>query len=263
MNNSLAISQRYPRDWLVALETNNLSSDDAKIVTAAKQKAVGDYSPSELTNECLQMFEFISKDIGLKRTENTDFNYSVIRIADILQRYFPILSLAEVKLAFELLVVGQLGQIEHYQQLSVDYVCKVLNAYKLKQQQALANAVRLQPKPQTKQLMVAVPEPKTICRKVFDRYKETGVLTFGIHEDIVVYNFLHSKGLIPKIEITEQDRAKAIQRVLAEVAEGKRSEVQGKWAKIHGLNSREIEVPSYDNALHRTIKNYFDKLLKK
>lgn len=240
-----------------------LSSEDANIITAAKGKAVVDYSSADLAKELNCLFSFIIKDIGLKSQNENEYKYFILRLTNILAKYYPNLTIAEIKLAFEMLIIGRLGQIEHYQQLSVDYVCKVLNAYKILQQKAFANAVKLQPKPAPKSLPVVVPDPKSVCRKIFEHYKETGELKFGIHEDVVIGKFLQEKKAIPVIEITDEDKANAIQRVLCEVAEGKRPEIQGVWAKKNKLSDRELEPPAYTNALYRTIKNYFDKLIKK
>lgn len=242
---------------------NRLSSEDANIVNAAKAKSVTEYSATDLAKELNCLFGFIIKDIGLKQPSEHEYKYFILRIANILSQYYSRLTIAEIKLAFEMLIIGRLGQIEHYQQLSVDYVCKVLNAYKILQQKAFANAVKLQPQPAIKSLPVAIPEPKNVCRKVFDHYKETGELKFGMHEDVVIGNFLQEKKAIPVIEITDEDKAQAINRILREVAEGKRPEIQGVWAKKNKLSDRELEPPSYTNALYRVIKNYFDKLIKK
>lgn len=240
-----------------------LSSEDANIITAAKGTPIDEYTSTGLAAELNCLFSFIIKDIGLKSQNENEYKYFILRLTDILAKYYPKLTFSEIKLAFEMLIIGRLGQIEHYQQLSIDYVCKVLNAYKILQQKAFANAVKLQPKPAPKSLPVAVPEPKSVCRKVFDHYKETGELKFGIHEDVVIGNFLKEKKAIPTIEITDEDKANAINRVLREVAEGKRPEIQGVWAKKNKLSDRDLETPSYTNALYRTIKNYFDKLIKK
>lgn len=242
---------------------NRLSSEDASIVNAAKAKSVTEYSATDLAKELNCLFGFIIKDIGLKQPSEHEYKYFILRITNILSQYYSRLTIAEIKLAFEMLIIGRLGQIEHYQQLSVDYVCKVLNAYKILQQKAFTNAVKLLPKPAPKSLPVAVPDPKSVCRKIFEHYKETGELKFGIHEDVVIGNFLQEKKAIPVIEITDEDKANAIQRVLREVAEDKRPEIQGVWAKKNKLSERDLETPSYTNALYRTIKKYFDELIKK
>lgn len=242
---------------------NRLSGDDAKIIIAAKGKLIVQYSGPELAKELNCLFGFIIKDIGLKQPSEHEYKYFILRITNILSQYYSRLTVAEIKLAFEMLIIGRLGQIEHYQQLSVDYVCKVLNAYKVFEQKAFANAIKLQPQAVTKSLPIAVPEPKSVCRKVFEHYKKTGELKFDMHEDMVIGKFLQEKKIIPAIEITDEDKANAIQRVLAEVAEGKRPEIQGVWAKKNKLSDKELEPPSYTNALYRIIKNYFDKLIKK
>lgn len=240
-----------------------LSSDDANIITAAKGTPVDEYSTSGLATELNCLFSFIIKDIGLKSQNENEYKYFILRLTNIIAKYYPKLTIAEIKLAFEMLIIGRLGQIEHYQQLSVDYVCKVLNAYKILQQKAFANAVKLQPKPAPKSLPVVVPKPETVCRKIYEHYKETGELKFGIHEDVIVVKFLQEKKAIPAIKITDEDKSQAISRVLREVAEGKRPEIQGVWAKKNKLSDRELEPPSYTNALYRIIKKYFDELIKK
>lgn len=247
----------------LSTEIDRLSSEDANIVNAAKAKSVTEYSATDLAKELNCLFGFIIKDIGLKQPSEHEYKYFILRITNILSQYYSKLTITEIKLAFEMLIIGRLGQIEHYQQLSVDYVCKVLNAYKILQQKAFANAVKLQSKPAPKSLPVVVPDPKSVCRKIYEHYKETGELKFGIHEDVVIGKFLQEKKAIPEIEITDEDKAQTISRVLREVAEGKRPEIQGVWAKKNKLSDRELEPPTYTNALYRVIKNYFDKLIKK
>lgn len=57
-----------------------------------------------------QMFRFIAMDVGfIIPTENRDdWTYICTRLLDLLKRYYSQLTLSEVKLAFELLITGEL-----------------------------------------------------------------------------------------------------------------------------------------------------------
>jgi hypothetical protein len=87
-------------------------------------------------------------DVGLKLEKIQ--NYQMIRVQELLIKYYSQLSVSEIKLAFELLLIGELDDYlpvnrhnepdrNHYGEFSADYVTKVLNAYKKRKNAANAN----------------------------------------------------------------------------------------------------------------------------
>jgi hypothetical protein len=101
------------------------------IVQAAGQKPIGELSNDELIAGVNLLMQGVSRDIGLRNYDE----YDATRLTGVLQRYYSRFSLHEVKLAFELAIMGKLdeyltkGSIEHYQQFSILYITKILRAY--------------------------------------------------------------------------------------------------------------------------------------
>lgn len=75
---------------------------------------------------------------------------------DILKRYYSDMTLADIKMAFELATTGELDEYlpkdkqgnpdkNHYQQFNADYFAKILKAYKQKQTDVIDKAYKAIP----------------------------------------------------------------------------------------------------------------------
>lgn len=176
-----------------------------------------------------QMFRFIAMDVGfIIPTENRDdWTYICTRLLDLLKRYYSQLTLSEVKLAFELLITGELddylpkdrdgnAERKHYQQFNADYFAKVLNAYCRKQNQVIGKAYTALPEPKKElspeQIRYYRNQSVMTCLMCFMRYKYTGRLVFGLTDEMFVYNWLLGVGLADEVKETEDDRKEAYNR---------------------------------------------------
>jgi len=138
-----------------------LGSVDIQIIESEKQpirtvdkQTIGKMLPNVIMH--------VAKDVGILDVDK----YSLIRTVDIIGRYYSALSLTEIKLAFELLMVGELDQHlpqsygqpdkNHYNKFTPEYVTKVLNAYKRRKNKAIIKLVNNQPKQE------ALPKPKKL-----------------------------------------------------------------------------------------------------
>lgn len=148
------------------LATNNaimskLSPIEQSVFVASTAKVVAEYTPVELASELANAIKWISKDIGCREQDAADKQYTVIRISEIMKRYYPLYSMKDFRMAFEMAVAGELDSYlpvgrdgmpdkNHYQQFNADYVCKIMNAYKDFRNSVLKKAKDAAPKVEQK-----------------------------------------------------------------------------------------------------------------
>lgn len=255
---------------LADTNTAPLSNVDALILTAAKNATIGEMQPTEIAAAVNQCFKFISIDVGYKRPADAEWQYIVVRLADVLKRHFYDLTIEDVKTAFELLTVGDLDNYlptnssgepdrSHYQNLNAEYLCKVLRAYKKRRDVAYTNIKAAQPKPQKALPPQPTKTPAEKTRECYDTYKATGKLVFAIPpDDVTIANFLTEKGLMATVEVTDADKEKAFATYKIETELGWHNDYAAKWIIRVGKDAREIQPKAYKIALNRCIKAAFD-----
>lgn len=248
------------------------------IFVASTKKQIAEIDDETLIAKTGQMFRFIAMDVGfIIPTENRDdWTYICTRLLDLLKRYYSQLTLSEVKLAFELLITGELddylpkdrdgnAERKHYQQFNADYFAKILNAYRRKQNGVIAKAYKALPEPK-KEL---TPEQKRYYhndtesrnRLAFLQYKYTGRVDFGIAGEMFVYNWLLAVGLADEVKETEDDRREALGRFLAGAARGFVNEFTVYHVRKDGTKSKEIDYTAFEVARRKEIIKAFDRMI--
>lgn len=261
---------------LADTNTAQLSNVDALILTAAKNATIGEMQPTEIAAAVNQCFRFISIDVGYKRpADDAEWQYIVVRLADVLKRHFYDLTIEDVKTAFELLTVGDLDNYlpinsngepdrSHYQNLNSEYLCKVLRAYKKRRDVAYTNIKAAQPKQQRVLPPQPTKTPAEKTRECFDTYKATGKLVFKIPpDDVTIADFLTEKGLIPPVEVTDADKGLAYATYKIECDLGWHNDYAAKWILRAGKDARELQPKAYKIALSRCIKQCFDEIVSR
>ena len=256
---------------LADINTTQLSNVDTLILSAAKNATIGEMQSTEIAAAVNQCFRFISIDVGYKRpADDAEWQYIVVRLADVLKRHFYDLTIEDVKTAFELLTVGDLDNYlpinsngepdrSHYQNLNAEYLCKVLRAYKKRRDVAYTNIKAAQPKPQKALPPTPAKTPAEKTRECFDTYKATGKLVFKIPpDDVTIANFLTEKGLMAAVVVTDADKEKAFAIYKAENELGLHNDYAARWIIRAGKDAREIQPKAYKLALNRCIKAAFD-----
>lgn len=252
-----------------------MGKGDRAILAAATGTPLADYDTTALVQTLLQMFNFIALDVGYRKPEEVEWQYLVTRIAEILRRYHADLTTTDIKTAFELLLVGELdpylpkngnGEPDraHYQSFNADYVIKVVTAYKKRQGATINKARELTKIEPTKTLTAGEPQgwdKKGVAHRVYETYLKTSRLTFGPHEDVVVYEYLKELQLVEAVSITDADKETAFRRYCMQADLGYRSQYEARWVKQAGKDAREIQPIAHTVALHRAIKGYFDKII--
>ena len=250
-----------------------------KYVFAASTKTpIAEIDDAKLVENLSLLFKRIAIDVGyiIPQNEN-DWNYIQSRLLDILKRYYSDMTLADIKMAFELATTGELDEYlpkdkqgnpdkNHYQQFNADYFAKILNAYRRKQNGVIHKAYKALPEPK-KEL---TPEEKRYyhnqtvarCREVFLQYKYTGRLVFGLTDEMFVYNWLLGVRLADEVKETEDDRKEAYNRFLARAARGFVNKFTVYHVRKQGTQSPEIDYTAFEVARRKEIKRTFDRMIK-
>lgn len=247
------------------------------IFAASTKTQICEMDDGALIEKTGQMFRFIAMDVGFRiPTEQNDWAYMCTRLLDILKKYYSQMTLADIKLAFELATTGELNEFlprdsngnpdkNHYQQFNADYFAKILNAYRRKQNGTISKAYAALPEPKRE----ISPEQKrqyhneTVerCRDTFLRYKYTGKYDAGMFGDMFVYNWLHAVGLADDVAETEDDRKTALSRYMQRVAAAWVNRYTAEHVRRDGTKSREIDYTAFEVARLKEIKKAFNRMI--
>lgn len=247
------------------------------IFAASTKTQISEMDDGVLVSKTAQMFRFIAMDVGyiIPQNEN-DWAYIQTRLVDILKRYYSNLTLADIKLAFELATTGELDEYlprdsqgdpdkKHYQQFNADYFAKILNAYRRKQNGVIHKAYKALPEPK-KEL---TPEEKRYyhnqavarCREVFLQYKYTGRFVLGITDGMLIYDWLRKLGFANEVAGTEDDRKQAFARYMQRVARGFVNKYEAYHVQRKGTDAPELDFTAYEIARDKEIARTFDRMI--
>ena len=277
MNNELTL---FPRAQLARMPevVKSLEKDERLILGASLHKPVGEYSLEALSAQLNGVIDWIARDIGYRIQGDDDRQYIIVRTGQLLKRYYDNLSVEDFRLAFEMAVAGELeaylprdwkgnADARHYQQFSAEYVCKILNAYRVKRGMALRKAEAAGPQQKS-----GIPESDQ--RENARRMKQE-LIYFWLHykyrgwfpavspiQEMRFYELLSSVGLADEIEVTEAEQKAVLTKALMHYA-GRGMVGDMTRLKKEGTTAEEIQGEAYrlsrKEALFRTIKEIVDK----
>jgi len=204
---------------------------ERSVFLASTDKTIAEYNANELSIELAKALKWIAKDVGYRATDESERGYLVVRVAEILKRYYDGLTMRDFKMAFEMSITGELddylpkgrdGQADrgHYQQFNAEYVCKILNAYKARRKSVLRKANDAMPKPETRPDAKIVSDlmlrQKQIFIEVLENYRINGIFPDGMTPitEIICCDVLAGCGLMPAIEVTQQEQQQIFQRTM-------------------------------------------------
>lgn len=145
------------RELIQSNKIKQLSKVDQRIFVESTKHLISEEESEEKKIEYLGViFIGVCSDFGLNAPERSAVKSVFSSIFDIVDLYFDDLSFAEVKLAWRLLAVGELDNYlpkdrfgnpdkNHYGSLNVDYVTKVLKAYRKRKADMMAKTTALLP----------------------------------------------------------------------------------------------------------------------
>lgn len=217
---------------------------------------------------------YIPKDVGITRwNDDKAMQYDRVRFYDIVTKYYSDLSVEEVKLAFELASVGELDQFlpqsngradrSHYQSFSVEYITKILNAFREHKKGTWKKATLALPEHTTE----LTHEEKTAYKnsfllrivEMFDTYKETGHLR-NFPAPALITDELRKAGLIKEEKKPDKSHlSRAIHMVMADHMTTPYDKAK---AREKGMDSEIVATRAYYFSRNEEIKAVFDKLIK-
>ncbi|NQU54080.1 MAG: hypothetical protein HQ522_16245 [Bacteroidetes bacterium] len=251
-----------------------LNKVEYSIMIASTKQSIAEIETRILVDTLAQVMVYIKKDIGL-RTELDE--YDMTRFADVLRKYYYEMSLSEIKLAFELSIVGELndflpkkgnGDVEnnHYQQFNVEYYSKILKAYKKKKNTTITKAYDALPKHSNQ---ISIDEKKRLYNGnlhnltlAFYRYKYTGIMYPTGLKDLLYSRALEKTGLMSTININDSDIDRAMSLITQKAEKRLLSQFQANSYLKHGAKSYEVNQDAYFVARRREIKECFDWMVK-
>lgn len=145
------------RGLIQSNKIKQLSKVDQRIFVESTRKLISEEESEEKKIEYLGIiFIGVCSDFGLNAPERSAVKSVFSSIFDVVDLYFDDLSFAEVKLAWRLLAVGELDNYlpkdrygnpdkNHYGSLNVDYVTKILKAYRKRKADMMAKTTALLP----------------------------------------------------------------------------------------------------------------------
>ena len=256
----------------VLLQNNEVLSQLGEIDLLITEKGINipikDMDRLYVSNTLTAMSVNILMDIGIKKAEP----YEIGRFVDVVMRYYKRFSLNEIKLAFELLLLGELdyylpkdskGQPDknHFQSFSFEYISKVLRAYGKRRDKTwhkahLALPANDRKEPTEQDRKESRERFERDIKKAFDLYKsEQEKITIFIPAYWV--QFLHEKGFIKEAPELSKD---TIQEVFENIKKG--------IGFIDERDKIEIEKQFKNNQIHPTLlrkannQYYYDLIYK-
>ena len=145
------------RELIQSNKIKQLSKVDQRIFAESTRKLISEEESEEKKIEYLGIiFIGVCSDFGLNAPERSAVKSVFSSIFDVVDLYFDDLSFAEVKLAWRLLAVGELDNYlpkdrygipdkNHYGSLNVDYVTKILKAYRKRKADMMEKTTALLP----------------------------------------------------------------------------------------------------------------------
>lgn len=247
------------------------------IFVASTKTQISEIDDETLVTKLANMLKYIAMDVGFIIPQITeDWQYIQARTLDILKRYYSNFTLSDIKLAFELATTGKLDEFlpkdrqgnpdkNHYQQFNADYISKILNAYKRKQNVIIDKAFKVLPEPKTTFTPAMIREfeiqRQWRNRYIFLCYKYTGKLILGLTDDMFLYEWLQKCGLADDVQVKEDDRKEAFARYLQRVARGMINQYTAFQVRRKGTESPEIDFTAFEVARKKEIIKAFDRMI--
>ena len=279
MEQSLVIKRNFPSEYRALIKmpevVGMLTPVERAVLLSAADKTIAEYSGSELSSELMDALQWIAKDIGYRVSDRGEWQYLIVRTAEILKRYYPGLTLKDFRMAFEMSLTGELddylprgkdGQPDrnHYQQFNADYICKILNAYKQRRNGVIRKAREAVPQPEPERDYESEKKyHKLACDdllNVAEFYRQFRKLPeISPIAEMLYYNILTQVGIAPKIEITEQEQKYAFQQALNHYA---RRGLVGDMNRLksEGITSEELQHDAFKFSRRKALTEALEKV---
>lgn len=249
---------------------------ERSVFLASTAKVAQEYDDAELIAVMADTLKWIAKDIGIRDTESPNWKITIVRFGQILKRYYPLFSVKDIRMAFELMVTGELNDYlpkdrfgnpdkEHYQMFNADYFCKILNAYRVYRKAVINKAVEMVLKPVKQRNEAEERFYRNQTRKdiiaafLFFKYRGYMPKLSPILE-MLAYQDLAMVGLAEPFDVTPQEQQIILRRTLFELTQ---RQMIGDKKRIEqqGINAPDIQHGAYRLARSKALKRTFAEMV--
>lgn len=255
-----------------------LNQVERTVFLASTSLPIEDMPDDVLGRELAKALQYIAKDTGYRGTDLEERGYLVLRVGVILKRYYAGLTMVDFKLAFEMCLAGELdeylpkgrdGQAErgHYQQFNAEYICKVLNAYRLKRGAVFEKAMGAMPIEDAPVDDAVVSDlmkrQKEIFAEVLEGYREQGRFPDGMTAitEIICCDVLAGCGLMPEIVVTPEEQNAVFQRMMNHYA--RRGEVHDlERLRQAGPEDETLQQKAFMVARRKALRTAIERIIK-
>lgn len=255
---------------------DKLNPIERSVFLASTAKVAQEYDDRELAATMADTLKWVAKDIGIRDTESPDWKITIVRFGQILKRYYPLFSVKDIRMAFELMVTGELNDYlpkdrfgnpdkEHYQMFNADYFCKILNAYRVYRKAVINKAVEMVPKPVKQRNEAEERFYRNQTRKdiiaafLFFKYRGYMPKLSPILE-MLAYQDLAMVGLAEPFDVTPQEQQIILRRTLFELTQ-RQMIGDKKRVEQQGINAPDIQHGAYRLARLKALKRTFAEMV--
>lgn len=253
-----------------------LSVAEKKIFEASTRTLICEMDDITLVDYSKRLFRYVATEIGYTIPDATEWAFIQTRLLDVLKTYHSQMSLTDIRLAFELMSVGELDNYfprdsngnpdkKHYNRFTAEYLTRVINAYKARQSEVIAKVYKYIPR---QEKTVSEREKAYYSEFMNDRikiiyltYKYTGRLVTEYADETFLYNWLRNNGLAEMVTSTEDDRNKAYYRFLAKAAKNMVNKYEAAHVRKVGKGASSLDYLAFDEARKTEIKRAFDQMI--
>lgn len=249
---------------------------ERSVFLASTAKVAQEYDDAELIAVMADTLKWIAKDIGIRDTESPNWKITIVRFGQILKRYYPLFSVKDMRMAFELMVTGELNDYlpkdrfgnpdkEHYQMFNADYFCKILNAYRVYRKAVINKAVEMVPKPVKQRNEAEERFYRNQTRKdiiaAFRFFKYRGYMPkLSPILEMLAYQDLAMVGLAEPFDVTPQEQQIILRRTLFELTQ-RQMIGDKKRVEQQGINAPDIQHGAYRLARLKALKRTFAEMV--
>ena len=250
----------------LAIRTQSLTD---WIVAASKGTHLHEIDEKQQLQEMMLSVRRIMKDMGMAVTDDTQ--YLVVRINEVVRRYFPRLTVQDFRLAFELASVGKLdaylpkdskGQADnkHYYRLTIDYVSRVLTAYQRMKEETIGEAIP-QKQLERKVDVDLIRRFNEELNGIWLRWKYTGIFSARPIQERFIYIELLSQGYADDVVIGDEERKSAYSDFIRRTHLGVINKTEEFLVRKDGAKSDLLDFTAYEIARRKAIIKGFERKL--
>ena len=249
---------------------------ERSVFLASTDKPFSEYESRELAGELAKALKFIAKDVGVRELDESERGYLIVRVCEILKRYYAWLTMRDFRMAFEMSITGELDEYlpkgrdghadrGHYQQFNAEYICKIMTAYKHKRADVIKKANDAMPSPENKLTEQQIKDlrrgTKQNCVNAFEFYKKNGRLPdMSPIAEMLYYEVLSECGLAKEIEVTIEEQRQILERTIHRYAS------RGMVGDVNrlqqaGTDAKELQFGAYKLARRKALIAVFEKML--